>query len=61
VRELRCPASVIVGGDTHALFVDATERLSKLLPHAPVRRVPGAGHLMPLTHAAEFARLALEA
>lgn len=61
VRRLACPTSVIVGGDTHALFVAATERLSKLLPNAPVRRIPGAGHLVPLTHAAEFARLALEA
>jgi pimeloyl-ACP methyl ester carboxylesterase len=61
VAQVRCPVSAIVGSDTQAMFADATRRLNEMLPQMRVARVAGAGHLLPMTHAAEFARLIAEA
>jgi pimeloyl-ACP methyl ester carboxylesterase len=61
VRELRCPISAILGGDTTSVFTDATARLRELLPHMRVERISGAGHISVMTHPADFARLALQA
>jgi pimeloyl-ACP methyl ester carboxylesterase len=59
LRELRCPVSAIIGGETLRVFVDATQRLREMLPEMKVERIPGAGHISVVTHPTEFARLAL--
>jgi len=61
LQALRCPISAIIGDQTGSVFVDATERLSKMLPQMPIVRVPGAGHLIVMTHGEEFAREVLSA
>jgi pimeloyl-ACP methyl ester carboxylesterase len=61
LQQLQCPISAIVGDDTGAVFSAATDRLSKILPQMPIRRVPGAGHLVVMTHPKDFARLVLYA
>jgi len=61
LRELRCPISAILGGDTPSVFSDAIARLRTLLPHMRVERISGAGHIAVMTHPADFARLALQA
>jgi pimeloyl-ACP methyl ester carboxylesterase len=60
LRELRCPISAIVGGNTISVFSDATQRLLGILPEMRVRCIPGAGHISVLTHPGDFARLALQ-
>lgn len=61
VRQLRCPISAIVGGDSMALFGEAVDRLAKMLPHMQVIRAPGTNHLSLMTQPADFARLVLQA
>jgi pimeloyl-ACP methyl ester carboxylesterase len=61
IRELRCPVSAILGGDTPSVFSDAIGRLSEMLPQMQLARIPGAGHIAVMTHPADFARLTLQA
>jgi pimeloyl-ACP methyl ester carboxylesterase len=60
LRELRCPISAIIGGNTISIFSDATQRLLRIIPEMRVWRIPGAGHISVLTHPLDFARLALQ-
>lgn len=60
LKQLQCPITAIVGEETNRLFSDAMQRLSEILPQMRVTRVPDAGHLLVLSHAATFARLALQ-
>jgi len=61
LRDLRCPISAILGGDTSSVLSDATARLRAMLPQMRVERISGAGHISFMTHPADFARLALQA
>ena len=60
IRELRCPISAILGEDTPSVFVEATARLQRMLPQMRIARISGAGHIAVMTHAEDFARLALQ-
>jgi pimeloyl-ACP methyl ester carboxylesterase len=61
VRELRCPISAILGGNTAPVFAAATHRLREMLPQMKIGHIPGASHLSVLTHPADFARSVLQA
>jgi pimeloyl-ACP methyl ester carboxylesterase len=61
VRQLRCPASAIVGGDSMALFAEAVDRLAMILPCMRVIHAPGNNHLSLMTQPADFARVVLRA
>jgi pimeloyl-ACP methyl ester carboxylesterase len=47
---ISCPLVVLVGGRTSQNYVKAAERIREAVPHARVETVPGAGHILPLSH-----------
>jgi pimeloyl-ACP methyl ester carboxylesterase len=46
--QLQTPLLVIHGAESDTFFPDAARELQRRLPHAQLRAVPGAGHLVPL-------------
>lgn len=50
-RALRVPVLLLHGEKSPAAARRVVERLAALLPDVEVRRVPGAGHMGPVTHA----------
>ena len=49
------PLIAVHGGDDHVLWPQQSERLAEAVPGAELRIVAGAGHLLPVTRAADLA------
>lgn len=47
---ISCPAVCLVGAITLPEYVKAAQRLEKALPGLKIVTVPGAGHVLPVTH-----------
>lgn len=54
-RALSCPTLILCGGQTRPPAERVTEILARAIPGARRTVIPGAGHMSPLTHAAEVA------
>ncbi len=50
---LACPALFVTGSDEPNSTPAMTERMAELAPHGWSEIVPGAAHMMPMTHASE--------
>lgn len=57
--EMTCPVDLIEGAQSPAVIGAIMARLQQGIPQAVRHRIDGAGHMVPLTHAAQVA-LALE-
>lgn len=60
-RSLRVPTTLIRGDSGPRCGRSMAERLSELIPGATLRTIPGAGHMMPLSHPAQVNALVEEA
>jgi lipase len=56
-RALPMPSTIVIGEHAHPLTRLISERLCGLLPASALMEIPGAGHFMIHTHAAEVARV----
>lgn len=54
---LTCPVHLLVGDDGPAAPRAVAAGLAAALPRADLRELPGAGHMLPLTHHRAFLRL----
>lgn len=52
---LGCPVTLIEGGDSPAVIGAIHDHLAARLPHVARVVIPGAGHMVPLTHPAQVA------
>ncbi len=59
LRELRTPTCLIAGTDDPD-SLDPCRQLAKLLPHAELHELEGAGHVVNLTRPSEFNQILLE-
>jgi pimeloyl-ACP methyl ester carboxylesterase len=57
LARVTCPIRLVTGDDGPAAPRAVAERLAALLPRAEPITVPGAGHMLPLTHHRAFLRL----
>lgn len=57
LSRLTCPIDLITGDDGPDAPRAVADRLCALLPHARRLEIPGAGHMLPLTHHRQFLRL----
>ncbi|MBZ5709146.1 alpha/beta fold hydrolase [Nannocystis pusilla] len=57
LARVTCPIRLVTGDDGPAAPRAVAERLGALLPQAERITVPGAGHMLPLTHHRAFLRL----
>jgi len=57
LARVTCPIRLVTGADGPAAPRAVAERLADLLPQAERITVPGAGHMLPLTHHRAFLRL----
>lgn len=55
IGSIRCPVTCLLGDLSDPVFGAATGRLTRMLPHATVVRVPGAGHALHVDQPAGFA------
>jgi pimeloyl-ACP methyl ester carboxylesterase len=46
IAQLRVPMSVLAGSDSDPVFAACARRLAGCVPHAELREVPGAGHVI---------------
>nr|WP_280859923.1 alpha/beta hydrolase [Pararhodobacter sp. SW119] len=53
--ELRAPVLLLDGANSPPIFDAVNRALARRLPHARRHTVPNAGHMLPITHAAEVA------
>lgn len=51
------PVLLLAGGDSAPIFRAVTRALARRLPRARHRVLPGAGHMLPITHARQVAEL----
>ncbi|MEL6839061.1 MAG: alpha/beta hydrolase [Pseudomonadota bacterium] len=58
--QLDVPVTLIRGAETQPVIAAIHERLAERLPHATDHVVPGAGHMLPITHVAVVARIIRE-
>ena len=56
-RRIPVPTTVVCGADTTAPDRRVTELLREAVPGCRYAVVPGAGHMSPLTHPEELARI----
>jgi len=49
LASLTCPVTLVWGDDDPAAPLEVAHRLARLVPHATLQVVPGAGHLLPVT------------
>jgi pimeloyl-ACP methyl ester carboxylesterase len=61
IAAIACPAIVLVGELSDPLFARVSERTARLLSHARIERIQGAGHVIHLERPAYFVRLVREA
>jgi len=61
IAAIACPAVVLVGELSDPLFARVSERTARLLSHARIERIEGAGHVIHLERPAEFVRAVREA
>ena len=54
---LEMPVMIIIGTDCPAVIPRIAEEIAARLPDVGLAEVPGAGHLLPVTHAAQVAGL----
>lgn len=54
---VHCPVQLLRGANTHPVMAVINEGLARRLPDGRSITVPGAGHMLPITHPAETARL----
>jgi pimeloyl-ACP methyl ester carboxylesterase len=45
-RRLKCPTAIIAGRDDEIVRSEQALKLQKIMPHATVRLIPGAGHMV---------------
>lgn len=57
LESLDLPVMLIEGGDAPEVISVIAESIAARLPDVGVARVPGAGHMLPITHAPEVAGL----
>ncbi|MFN4159817.1 MAG: alpha/beta fold hydrolase [Gemmobacter sp.] len=55
MEALRLPVLLIEGAESPAVIATIHDRLAARLPQALRARIPGAGHMLPVTHPAETA------
>lgn len=53
---LRCPVQLIRGGETHVVIGAINDALAARIPGAENKVIPDAGHMVPITHAAQTAK-----
>ena len=61
IAAIACPAVVLVGELSDPLFARVSERTARLLSHARIERIQGAGHVIQLERPAYFVRVVREA
>ena len=49
-QHIRCPTVVMAGGNSHGPAKKVSEIMARAIPHARLEIVPGAAHMMPVTH-----------
>jgi pimeloyl-ACP methyl ester carboxylesterase len=59
-RRITVPTTVVCGGETTAPDRRVTEQLREAIPGCRYATIPGAGHMSPLTHPEELARIVLD-
>jgi pimeloyl-ACP methyl ester carboxylesterase len=52
IARISCPAVLLLGGSTLPEYGKAAGRIKKALPSLEIVTVPGAGHVLPVTHPA---------
>jgi pimeloyl-ACP methyl ester carboxylesterase len=50
IGRISCPALLLLGGNTLPEYGKAAQRIKKALPSLEIVTVPGAGHVLPVTH-----------
>lgn len=55
--QITCPVLMLCGGASPDILAQVSALIAAELPDASSAAVPGAGHMLPVTHAAEVARL----
>jgi len=55
LEQLRLPVLLARGGDSPGIVAAVNDRLAQRIPGAAAVSIPGAGHMLPLTHAAALA------
>lgn len=48
--DLRMPVTILQGAEDHVIWPDHAHHLKETLPHAALRMVAGAGHMLPVIH-----------
>jgi pimeloyl-ACP methyl ester carboxylesterase len=54
------PTLLLLGGESQALFREATERLDRALPHSRIHEMPGQQHVAMDVIPDEFVRIVSE-
>jgi pimeloyl-ACP methyl ester carboxylesterase len=54
LRRITCPVTCLLGDLTPQIIVDGTDRLVRLIHHAHVTRITGAGHAMHIDQPDRF-------
>ena len=57
LETLEMPVMLIVGSDSPSIIGRIAEEIAARLPDVGLAEVPGAGHMLPITHAAQVAGL----
>ena len=60
LASIDAPVTVIRGGSTDPLHARLSELVARSIPGATLIDLPGAGHMMTLTHGAEIAEMLRE-
>ena len=50
IAQISCPAVLLLGAMTLPEYGNAAQRIKKVLPSLEIVTVPGAGHVLPVTH-----------
>jgi len=61
IGAIKCPAVVLVGELSDPMFARVSKRTARLLPHARIRHVTGAGHAIHPRAPGEFVRAVRDA
>jgi pimeloyl-ACP methyl ester carboxylesterase len=50
IAKIACPVELLLGGNTLPAYGKAARRIKKALPSLEIVTVPGAGHVLPVSH-----------
>ncbi|MGR3616400.1 MAG: alpha/beta fold hydrolase [Paracoccaceae bacterium] len=57
LSDLKMPVGIVLGGESHPILTVVAEGLAHRIGRSEIAIVPGAGHMVPISHPGETARI----